>query len=66
MKGTPLEHPAKVTKEIVPLGPTGHILYKASQPRLGDIADLPNTQKQTQGSSQNEETKKYVSNQRTA
>ena len=34
-------------------------------PRQGVIAALPNTQKQTQGGSPNEETKKHGSNERT-
>ena len=51
--------------EKVPLSPTGHLLHKATIPRQGDIADLPNTQKQIQRGSQNEETKKHTPNVRT-
>ena len=29
--------------EAVPLDPTGHLLHKATLPRTGDIAALPNT-----------------------
>lgn len=50
-----LEHPALVIRETAPLGPKGHLLHKATWPRLGDIAELPNTLKQTQRGSQNEE-----------
>ena len=42
-QGTLLEHPVQVIKKTAPLGPTEHLLHKASLPRLGDIADLPNT-----------------------
>ena len=42
MQGVHLEHLAWVTREAVPLGPTGHLLYKTTLPRLGNIADLPN------------------------
>ena len=51
--------------EAVPLGPTEHLLYKATLPRLGDRAALPNSQKQTKEGSQNEETKEHVPNERT-
>lgn len=40
---------------MAPLGPTGHLLHKATLPKLGDVAHLPNTQKQTEGGGQNEE-----------
>ena len=39
---------------------TAHLLHKATLSRPGDIAYLPNTQKQTQRVRQNEETKEYV------
>ena len=52
-KETFLEHPVQVIKETAPPAPTGHLLHKATIPRLGDIAGLPNTQKQTQNGSQN-------------
>ena len=32
-----------VVKETVALGPTGHLLHKATLPRLAVITDLPNT-----------------------
>ena len=51
--------------EDVPLYPTGHLLYYAMLTREGVIAALPNTQKQTQGGCQNEETRKYGPNERT-
>lgn len=41
-QGTPLEHLAQVTKETSPPGLTGHLLHKATLPRVRDIADLPN------------------------
>ena len=41
----------------MPLDPTGHLLHEARLPRQGVKAALPNTQKQTQGGCQNEETK---------
>ena len=40
--------------EAVPLDPTGHLLHKATLPIPGDIAALPNTQKQTQKHGPNE------------
>ena len=46
-------------KETVPQGPTGYLLHKTTLPRMGDIEDLPNTNKDTWKVSQNEETKKY-------
>ena len=57
------EHPAQVIKEFASLGPTGHLLYKATLTRLGDIEDLLNLQKQR--GSQNEDTKKHAPNKRT-
>ena len=38
-----LEYPAQVTKEIASLDPARHLLQKATQLRLGVIADLPST-----------------------
>ena len=38
-------------------GPHRYLLHKTNLPKLGDAADLPNTEKQTQMSDQNEETK---------
>ena len=35
---THLEHLVKVTRKIVALGPTAHLLYKATLLRPGDIA----------------------------
>ena len=58
-------HPAQVIKETVPLGPTGHLLFKASLPILGVIADLLTTYKQTQNCSQNGSTKKPTPKERT-
>ena len=49
-----------MTWETVPLGPKRHLLHKATLPRLGGIAALPNTYKQTQTGSQNE--KRSMSN----
>ena len=54
-----------------PSGPGRELLMtagcenQASLLKLEDIVDLPNTQTQIQGSSQNEDTKKHVSNART-
>ena len=56
---------AQVIRETELLSPTGHILHKATLPRLRDIVDLPNTQKQIQTGSKNEETKTHVPNDRT-
>lgn len=64
-QGALLEHPAQVTKETAPLGTMRHLLCRATQPRLGGLADLPNLQKQTQRDSQNKETKNYVPNEGT-
>ena len=47
------------------MGLTGHLLHKITLRSLGNVAALPNTKKQTQGSSQNEETKKHVPNEKT-
>ena len=44
-------------RETESLSPIGCQLPKAIQLRLGDTADLPNTEKQTQSGSQNGETK---------
>ena len=57
-QGAPLEHLVQVTRQMVPWGPTGHLLHKATLPRLGDIADLPTTKKHRQRQSkwQNKET----------
>ena len=53
-----LNYPAPVIQEVLPLSPTGHLLHKATLPRLEVIADLPNTKyigekKETQRGSQN-------------
>lgn len=45
-------------RETMPLGPMEHLLHKNTPPRLGDVAELPNTEEQAQRVSQNEETKK--------
>ena len=58
--GAHLECPDQVTGEAVPLNPSEHLLHVATSQNPGDIAALPNTQKQTQGGCQNEETKKLV------
>ena len=42
-----LEHPAQMVKEIVPLGPTGYLLHKATLLRLEVTADLPNIETNT-------------------
>ena len=42
-KGIPLKRPAQVIRETAPLGPTGHLLHKATLPRLELTVDLPNT-----------------------
>ena len=39
---------------------TEHLLHKATPLRQGDMADLPNTEKQAQKIRQNEETEEYV------
>ena len=59
-----LEHPARVSRETAPLGSTGH-LCKVILLRLKYIAALPNTEKQTQKSSQNRDTNKHVPIERT-
>ena len=41
--GVAPEHPPWVTGEAAPLGPTGHLLHKASLPSPGDTEALPNT-----------------------
>lgn len=51
--------------DTVPLGPTGLLQSKVTLPSLGVIANWPNTQKQTQRGSQNWETKKHATNERT-
>ena len=48
------------TGRIAPLSPTGHLLNKATPSRLEEIADLLNTQKQTQRITQNEKKEEYV------
>lgn len=40
----------------LPPGPAGCLLQKATRPKPGDVAALPDTQKRTQGGSQKEET----------
>ena len=42
------EHPDQVISKIVSLGVTGHLLYKVILPRMGVIADQPNTYRQTE------------------
>ena len=42
---------------------TEHLLHKATPLRQGDMADLPNTEKQAQKIRQNEETEEYVKKQ---
>lgn len=42
-EGTLLEHLMQVVREIVPMGHTGHPMYKVIWPRLGDGANLPST-----------------------
>lgn len=42
---------------------TEHLLHKATPLRQTDMADLPNTEKQTQKVRQNEETKQYAKKQ---
>ena len=54
-----MEHPAQMIKEAVPLDPIGHLLYKVTLQSLVDVETLSNAWKQTQGGSQNEETKKH-------
>lgn len=52
-----MEHLARVTRGIYATGFI-YFLNKATPSRLGDITDLPNTQKQTVG--QNDDTKQSV------
>ena len=47
-----------MTKKAAPLGHIRHLLHKATLTSGGNRVALPNTQKQTQGHSQNKETKK--------
>ena len=49
----------------MPLGPTGHLLCKATLTKPGVTADLPNEEEQAQSGSQNGKKKKQVSNERT-
>ena len=51
--------------KTIPLGPTGRILHKTFLPRLRDIEDQQNIQKQTQRGGQNQEKKKCAPNERT-
>ena len=46
----------------MPLGPTGHLLHKDTLLSLEDVADISNTQTQTQRIRQNKETKEYLPN----
>ena len=48
-----------MTGEAEPLDPTGHLLHEVTLPSHRVKVALPNTQKQTQGGCQNEETKKH-------
>ena len=43
----------------------GHLIHKSTIQRLGDVAALPDTSKQTWGGRQNEETVKHGPNERT-
>lgn len=52
-------------EETTPMDPKEHLLRKATPQRLGVRADLCNTYIQTERGSQNEETEKKVSNERT-
>ena len=54
-----------MTGEVIPLGPIEHLLDKATLQNPGDLETLHNTWIQTEGSSENEEIKKYVPNERT-
>lgn len=36
-----LMYPEQVIMETVPRSPTGHVLHKATLPKMGDIANLP-------------------------
>lgn len=42
---TPLENLIQMNTETAPLGPKESLLHKATLPKLGDVADTPNTQK---------------------
>lgn len=53
----PLGRVAQETTETVSLGHEKHTPRKASLPRRGDVADLSDTEKQTQRGSQSEEAK---------
>ena len=64
-QGTPQEPLAQVTRDIVPPGHTGKLLYEAILPRTGDVAGLPSIQKQAQRGSPNEETREHDLNERT-
>ena len=44
-----MEHLTNVTRKTVPVNLTGHLLHTATLPRLGEVAAVANTQKQTQG-----------------
>ena len=43
-----LKHPTQVIRKTVPRGPTGHLIHIATLPSLGVIADLPNTETNTE------------------
>ena len=57
--------PSLGDREAMPLDPTRPLLHSATLPRQGVKAAPSNTQKQTQGGGQNEETKKHGLNERT-
>ena len=55
---------APVARGEYATGPTGHLLHKATSPRLGDITKLPNTQKVKQRIRQNEREREIYFKQR--
>lgn len=63
-KGHPLSTWLWCPGEIELLRPTAHLQNKATPARLGEVADLPNTGKQTQRVRQNKDTEEYVSHKR--
>lgn len=53
-----------MNRATVPLGPTENLLHEATLTSPGDIEDLPNKQKHTQGAIQNKKTKKLAPNEK--
>ena len=59
-----MEHLAQVIRETEAQSPTSHLLDKAILLRMGDIADLVNTQKQIQRGIKKLGNKKHAQNEK--